>query len=572
MNEPVWRVFDHAHRRVLKVPDSAIVHAAPRTVIVDIATFQLFRSSVAMNMTNFVKFLSKVCKQNIAADTIGVLNIKGVNVWYSRITIKLPNDHDISEWADRVFGDGAFGDATVEHEDGSIVHYLGQSFLWLWSPNKMRQTSEVRSANRNNCQCANCAVTFNQGFDLFPTSIGDETMDADALPAHIPGAEELPWDELAPKNLVYLLLTTDVYGQSLHDPKRCPVAYDSGAHPNWLERADFDTDEVQAAHVERAQRVAFMLDVSLKTACTHILKRYAARRGLPLSTKVVDGCHRRLRIAAELADEDFHTWTADDLKKEKQKIIQRNSHIFNPLARISAAESGEEAAMANREWIAQGFCHLLVPPEQVRQRRADHAPWLPPELWEVVFGMAADDALASPDPAVFRSKTVSIAQLNKLARATLYERAMAMLKPVVDATEAFVGTEASAADLMQHFYTFLSCCDALKLSVGCAMRVWNAHSAEYEEDMEPAGWFRLLDLQRHHQLYIKNEFKEMSNCRKRRRNADDCERIRNYRSNSLPNVPLARKPRALRVALNVDAARAPKSHALLRDLERTLLA
>jgi hypothetical protein len=42
--------------------------------------------------------------------------------------------------------------------------------------------------------------------------------------------------------------------------------------------------------------------------------------------------------------------------------------------------------------------------------------------------------------------------------------------------------------------------------------------------------------------------------------------------NTLPTVTLARRPRAVRVALNVDAARAPKSHALLHGLERLLLA
>ena len=286
MDDKYWRVLDPANRRILKVPDSAIVHAAPRTVEIDIATFQLFRSSVAMNITNLVKFLSKVCKTNICSDAMGSLNVNGTNIWFSRIVIKLPTGHAIDEWARSVFGSLPFRDITVDGANGSTI-YLGEDFLWLWSPNKMRHTSKVRATNRDKCQCASCAVRFNQQFDNFPPRIIDDVVDADVVPSLIPNAERLPASETKPHELMYLMLTTDVYGQFTHDAKRCPVTFDSGKHPNWLKDADVSTDGVQAAHLDRAQKVSNMLNVSLHDAGEMILKYNAARFGSPMNNEAL---------------------------------------------------------------------------------------------------------------------------------------------------------------------------------------------------------------------------------------------------------------------------------------------
>ena len=643
MDDKYWRLLDPANRRILKVPDSAIVHAAPRTVEIDISTFQLFRSSVAMNITNLVKFLSKVCKTNICSDAMGSLNVNGTNIWFSRIVIKVPVGHAIHEWAKTVFGSVPFNDLTVVNANGSTV-YLGEDFLWLWSPNKMRHTSEVRATNRDKCQCASCAVRFNQQFDNFPPRIIDEVVDADVVPSLIPNAEQLPASETKPHELLYLMLTTDVYGQFTHDAKRCPVTFDSGKHPNWLKDADVSTDEVQAAHLDRAQKVSNMLNVSLHDAGEMILKYNAARFGLPINNEALHRCRKRLTESAERAGVDPSAWLPGALDDEEQRVMsriantayfathflehfsqsgskggvgpvggrthaidvdlqrsrpravpsallrdaegQRNPHIATAPIWISDTgfddSSGKAKHQPPTQLATQSATQPTTQPARSRQRLAhgarrptdgDGGLWLPPELWELIFGVVADGALTNPTWKAFHVESIAIAQVNKLARATLYRRAAVMIKPAMNAVETFCDLEAAKTEPVDCLYDFLGCCDALRLSTVSMMKMCSTHAMNrLKSNPEDAGResFRLLHSARKRRAEAMRNYTEVNSRRGNVGRPEGLEITTEHR-NALPTVTMARKSRTFRVKLDVNATDAPKSHALLHNLQCELL-
>jgi len=631
MDEKFWRMLDPAHHRVLKIPDSAIVHAAPRVVEIDIDTFQLFRSSVAMNVTNLVKFLSKVCKTNICSDAMGSLKVNGTNLWFSRIVVKVPFTHDINDWATKVFGPRSLDDVIVR--DGGVgvgTVYLGQDFLWLWSPNKMRHTAEVRTTNRNKCQCASCTVRFNQAFDNFPPCMTDETMDADALPSLIAGAEELAPFETKPHELVYLLLATDVYGQFSHDAKRCPVTFDSGMHPNWIRTTAVATDAFQAANLERVQKVSRMLNVSLFAAGDTILEYHAARRGLSLSNELTHRCHKLLTKSAEAVGVDPSVWSSGDLDDEEQGVMhriantphyathlleqyfdkqrarprtvpsallrdaegQRNPHISTaPVFVTNAGPVVPPVAEKCRDWLAPkpsdqpSTQTLTQPPIQPARRRqrlvhstrcptiADGGLWLPPELWELVFGTVADHALTNPCSKSFRAETLAIAKVSKLARATLYGRAAVMLTPAIDAVVAFKSMETTTANPTQCVYDFLGCCDALRLSTVSMMNLCSATTVSWLKNPEndaASEWFRLVHMARNNRVEASHNNAQIT-ARRGSLGRAEIMKITTAHRNALPTVSLARNTRVFRVQLDADPVHAPKTHALLHNLEHQLL-
>lgn len=630
MDDKTWRMLDPVHHRVLKIPDSALVHAAPRVVEIDIATFQLFRSSVAMNVTNLVKFLSKVCKTNICSDAMGSLNVNGANLWFSRIVVKLPPDHAINDWAKLVFGARALDEVTLPEANNSRAIYLGQDFLWLWSPNKMRHTAEVRTTNRNKCQCASCAVRFNQAFDNFPPCMIDETMDAGALPSLIPGAEELASSETKPHELVYLLLATDVYGQFSHDAKRCPVTFDSGTHPNWIRTAAMATDAAQAANLERVQKVSHMLNVSLLDAGNTILEYHAARRGLPLSNELTHRCCKLLTKSADAMGVDPGVWASDDLDSEERGIMhrvantpyfatqyleryvdkqpsrpravpsallrdaegQRNPHISSTPASIVETGSDVPAvAKGYRDWLAptpsaqpsdQPSVQPPVQPARRRRRLAhstrcptagDGGLWLPPELWEVIFGTVADDALTNPCDKSFHTDALQLAEISKLARNTLYNRAAVMLTPAINAVAAFGDIETATTNPTQNVYDFLGCCDSLRLSLVSMMNLCIPTTVQWlknPENSAASAWFRELHKARSRRVEALQSNARVAARRGNLGRPEIMEITTNHR-NSLLTVSLARKPRVFHVQLDADPAHVPKTHALLHNLEHELL-
>jgi hypothetical protein len=643
MEEKYWRVLDPANRRVLKVPDSAIVHAAPRTVEIDVATFQLFRSSVTMNVTNLVKFLSKVCKTNICSDAMGSLNVRGANVWFSRIVIKVPTSHEICQWAKWVFGARHFREL-IDHDANTSTVLLGAEFLWLWSPNKMRHTAEVRSTNRTRCQCSSCTVRFNQAFDNFPPCIVDDVVDADEVPSLIADTEELSAAETTPAELLYLMLTTDTYGQLTHDAKRCPITFDGGTHPNWLKKAELTRDETQAGHLERAQKVSHMLNVSVFDAGELVLKYNAARSGLPMSNEATHRCRKRLTQAAERIGMDVSVWTPGALVDEEQRVMhrvantacfathvleqfsqrgsedgvgplggrnnaidvelqrsrpravssallrdaegQRSPHFAN--SPICIAEAGPEppALPYFDRFSARLLAQPSMQPARRRQRlahrsnrpaSADDGLWLPSELWEVIFGLAADDALTNPVANQFHSETLKLASVNKLARNALYECAEAKLKPAIDAVASFVGYDdgsGPASPSVHRVYDFLGCCDELRLSTVSMMQLCMPSTVLWFQDQKHESArqsFRLVHLERKKRAAALQDYAQVSARRGNLGRAEVMQLTTDHR-NSLPTVSLARKPRVSRIRLDADPAHAPKTHALLHALEHQLSA